>query len=424
MENKEQIMASLFDDTKKTRFGCVMFDLQEGQDGKYVPYPGSGWASIQGGSAFRIKSTGDLSNDVKWLTNLSLETLWKSGAVKQHKLKHSGYLRTDVGQIMKEIGLTPPKVPIAEVCEQISLLFNKVMRLAIEFYHIKSFNQKDLFLEIRSEICPEDKNISVHLDEALSRSYQDLVICEKPILKEKQTFVTLKRPRYYHAKSLLDISIPVWHDDWSFYSADDLPKTTEKKIEYLMELGNPFIAKVSINRFNIDSNLNVDLSRLLDLGEALGQNGKMKDRNWVCQPELLYLCRFADISIDAAFVADGYRELNVDLPFLGDLSAWSFSLGLLAENVWMGLSGRSVNPQTRGKTLVSPRACWIKAADKFMTLTSAMMLSSAGFVVSSYGYGGVTIMLDEAKIPELIELAPHAGLTVPINILDKRIITF
>jgi hypothetical protein len=422
MQNKENIIQSLFDDTAKVKFGCVMFDLQEDKDGKHIPLPGSGWASVEGGSSFRIKSTGDLSNEVKWLSNLSQNILWKSGAVKQTKLKHSAYLRTDVGQIMKELGLTPPKVPIAEVCETISAIFNKVMRLAIEYYHLKSFNQKELFSEIKMEILGDDKNISTHVDEGLSRAYQDLVICEKPIIKDKCFFVTLKRPRYFHAKSIVDTSIPFWNGDWEFFGPDIFPSTTEKKIDFLMKLNRPFVAKVSINSFNHTNNFNVDLSKLLDLGEAIGEGGKTKDRNWVCQPELLYLSKFADLNIDAAFVADGYQSLgeNIKLPYLGELTDFSYSLGLLAENVWIGLANRSVNPQTRTKTLVSPRACWIKAADRFMTMTSAMMLASAGFVVVSYGYGGVTIMIDDSKIQQLIELAPHAGLSVPVNLIDKK----
>jgi hypothetical protein len=423
MENKEQFIQSLFDDTKNVKFGCVMFDLQEDKDGKHIPLPGSGWASVEGGSAFRIKGTGELSSEVKWLTNLSQNILWKTGAVKQPKLKHSSYLRTDVGQIMKELGLTPPKVPIAEVCEIISDLFNKVMRLAIEFYGLKSFNQKELYAEIKMTLLGEDRNISIHVDEALSRAYQDLVMCEKPILKDKNLFVTLKRPRYFHAKSIIDTSIPFWNGSWEFFGPEVLANTTEKKIEQLMKLDRPFVAKISINSFKYATNLNVDLSKLLDLGEAIGEGGKAKDRNWVCQPELLYLSKFADLNIDAAFVADGFQSLseNITLPYLGELSDFSYSLGLLSENVWIGLANRSVNPQTRTKTLVSPRACWLKAADRFMTMTSAMMLSSAGFIVTSYGYGGVTVMIEEAQIAKLIELAPHAGLTVPMNIIDKRI---
>jgi hypothetical protein len=188
-----------------------------------------------------------------------------------------------------------------------------------------------------------------------------------------------------------------------------------------MKKERPFVAKISINTFTFEGKINVDLSKLLNLGEAIGEGGKTKDRNWVCQPELLYLRRFADVNIYAAFVAKSYIgiEEKVTLPYLGELSDFSYSLGLLAESVWIGLSTRSVNPQTRSKTLVSPRACWLKASDRFMTLTSAMMLSSAGFEVTSYGYGGVTVFIEEENIASLIDIAPHAGLSVPVNIIEK-----
>lgn len=424
--NREQQLKSLFDDNKTIKFGCVMFDLKEDPNGKMIPMPGEGWASIEGKKAIRIKSAGDLSSEVKWLTNLSQDVLWKSALVKQSKLKHSGYLRTEVFQIMKEIGMLPPKKPIVEVCETLSEIFTKVMKLAIEFYDLKSFNEKDLSMEIRNNIFPEDNSISIHVDEALVRSYQDLVICEKPILKEKMMYISLKRPRYFHAKNILDTSIPLLGKDWEFFSEDQMPPTTEGKLDFLMKKEKPFIAKIAIHSFIDPDNINVDLSKLLNLGEAKGEGGKSKERNWVCQPEILYLSKFASLDISAAFVAEGYQDLGrkTHLPYLGELSDFSYSLGLLAENVWIGLASRSINSQKRSKSLVSPRACWLKAADRFMTLTSAMMLSSAGFIVSSYGYGGVTVIVEENKLPQLIEIAPHAGLCVPMNILEKKPVIF
>lgn len=424
--DKQDQLKNLFDDTQKVRFGCVMFDLQESADGKLIPMPGCGWASIEGGTAYRIKSSGDLSNEIKWLTNLSQDIFWKTGVAKQSKLKYSGYLRTEVGQIMKELGLNPPKIPIITICQTLSEIFNKVMRLAIEFYGITSFTQKDLYSEIRQTLFPNDRNISTHVDEALSRAYQDLVICEHPISKERMNFITLKRPRYFHAKSILDTSVPIWEGDWDFLGPTDLPKTTAEQINFLMGQEKPFVAKVAIHSFSHPDNINVDLSKLLNLGEALGEGGKPKQRNWVCQPELLYLSKFANLEIEAAFIAQGYQELEkrIQLPYLGELSDFSYSLGLLSECVWIGLAARSVNPQTKSKSLVSPRACWLKAADRFMTLTSAMMLSSAGFIVNSYGYGGVTLMVEDDKLSQLIEIAPHAGLSVPINIIEKRAFNF
>ncbi len=402
------------------RFGCVMFDLVD-VDGSLKPMPGSGWASIEGKNAFRVKNVEELSIDIKWLTNLNQQTLWKTGAVSQKKLKHSAYLRTDVGQIMKEIGLTPPKVPIATVCEKISEIFNKVMNLSKEFYPIEEFNQKDLNTEIRDCLIEKDENISDFVDEALMRSYQDLVICEKNI-KDLPSFVTLRRPRYYHAKQILETAMPIWNQDWDFIGPDELPKTTDKKIEFLMSQKRPFIVKVQILEFDYPTQISIDLSKMLNLGEAIGEGGKTKDRNWVSQPELLYLSKFAKLHIEAAFIAKGYQSLDdkVTLPYLGELSDFSYSLGLLSEVLWTGLAARSLNPKTKGRYLVSPRACWLKAADRFMTLTSAMMMASAGFKVVSYAYGAVTLAVEDQHISKMIEIAPHAGLNVPQYMIEKH----
>lgn len=420
--NREEQLKLLFANNTNVKFGCVMFDTQENE--KTVP--GQGWASIDGEESFRINSTGDLSNSVKWLTNLSQDTLWKSGLVKQSKLKHSNYLKTDINQIIKELGLSDLKLTIVEMCQSLSKVFSKVMRIAVNTYGLTEFIHTDLPSEIKMKLYPNDKGISTSIDEALTRSYQDLVICEKPIIKEKLIYINLKRPRYYHAKSILETSIPKQDEDWVFLSDEDMPYHTEERIDFLLKKNKPFIAKVDITSFKPQNNLNVDLSKLIVLGEALGENGRKKERNWVSHPELLYLIQFANVEISAAFMASGYKGLDdfTKLPYLGELSDFSYSLGILSECVWLALSSRSVNPQTRSKSLVSPRACWLKSTDRFLTLTSAMMLASAGFTINSYGFGAVSVAVEENKIPYLIEIAPHAGLTVPISLINQKPIIF
>lgn len=413
-------MQNLFED--QVKFACVLFDVQETADGKLVPMPGSGWASIEGGSAFRISSIADLSHGIKWLTNLSQDILWKSGLAKQTRLKHSAYLKTDISQLSREMGMVIPNTPVTKICETLSAIFNKVMRLAMDFYGLKDFSQKDLHLELKSALLTNDNNISAPLDEALSRAYQDLVVCDHRLQKDGQIFVSLKRPRYFHAKSILDTAVPDFKGEWTFLAPNELPPNPDKIIEFLMSLNKPFIAKVSIDDFDSMDEAFINLKKLLNLGEALADNGKTKERNWVCQPELLYLSRFAKVNIHAVFVAPGYKKLNevINLPYLGELSDFSISLGILAECLWIGMAGRSINPQTRSKSLVSPRACWLKAADKFLTFTSAVMISSAGFTVTSYSYGAVNVLVDEDQMERLIEIAPHAGLSVPLSVLEKR----
>lgn len=413
----------LFNDSKSVKFGSVMFDLHESTDGTSSPQPGSGWASIEGSNAFRIKSVNELQNDVKWLTNLNQQTLWKSGAVKHNKLKHSSYLRTDVAQIMKEIGSVPPQTPIAEVCEQISIIFNRVMRLAIEFYGISEFNQKELNSEIKSKIIGEDRSISVHVDEALSRAYQDVVQCENFDSVEDMVYVSLKKPRLFHAKDIISSKIPLTLEDWDFISPDELVGDSKQKIEYLNSLQKPFIAKCSIANFGYSKDLNVDLSKILTLGEVFAEGGKTKERNWVCQPELNYLTKFSDIDVSAAFVSQGIQSLEdrIIIPSLGEMDDFSFSLGLLMENVWVALASRSVNPRTKVKSLISPRACWLKAQDKFSLLKSAMLISAYGYHIVSYGYGSINVFVAKDKVKDLISICPSAGLIAPSSIVNKYI---
>lgn len=420
--SSDVILDNVFNDTSTTKFGAVMFDLVEDSSGQSIPQPGSGWASIEGGKSFRIKSSNELANDVKWLTNLSQNTLWKSGAVKQPKLKHSSYLRTDVGQIMKEVGAVPPLVPIADVCEIISKIFTKVMLLAVELYGVKEFAQKELYSEIKNSLLGNDRNISLHLDEALSRSYQDLVVCENLSQKINETvFVTLKCPRLRHATNILKHKVPLTLSDWDFIPPEKLPSDPQDKINYLNSLGKPYVAKCSVSSYFLEKNLNIDLSKLLNLGEAFGEGGKVKERNWVCQPEINYMAKFSDINPSAAFVAQGSQSLDdiVKLPSLGPLQDFSYSLGLLMESVWVAFASRSLNPKTRTKSLVSPRASWLKSIDRFETLKSAMLLSAYDFHIISYGYGAVNVAVKENRLKELIELSASAGLMAPQFLLDK-----
>lgn len=397
-----------------TEFGCVFFDLQE-TEGKMIPWIGKGWASINGGKAFRINQAEDLDANIKWLTNLSEQNFFKSNAFKKNTLKHSGYLRTEVAQIMKELGLSNnKKYVIADVCEIISGIFSKVMKLSIEFYSLSSFEEKDLASEIKNSLVQRDESVSTPIDEALSRAYQDLVICEKDVTPDKDSvLVTLKRPRLFHAQKILETPIPIKDAKWSFFGKNDLPRTVEERVEFVSGLEKPYIAKINILSFNENE---IHLDKLLNLGMSMGENFKPKERNWVSQVEFIYLVKMAQIDIEAVLAADGYEDVPLKsdpLVKLGELSDFSYSLGLLAECVYVGLSSRSVNLQTRRRTLVSPRACWFKSTDRFLSLTSALFLSHAGFKIVSYGTGGVTILLNKADIKKLIEIVPYAGVQMP-----------
>ena len=419
--DKSEKIASLFEsDNQSQSFGCVLFDLQE-IDGKNIPQPGSGWASIEGGPAFRIHGVNDLLPTVKWWSNLSQEIFWKSGAVRNNKLKHSGYLRTDMSQILREIGLYGRQIPIVKVCEALSEIFYRVMTLAKEHFLLKEFNQSDLPSEIKTKLNLNDFPISNYVDEAMFRSYQDLVICDQDVssLNNDSITVLLRRPRHFHAERILSSMIPVWKNDWEF--TDAFPSNKEECIDFLVNSERPFVAKITINHYYASDNGFLNFANLLNPGIALGEGGRKKERNWVSQPELLYLSKFADITVEGAFFASGYQSLSLpfELPNYGELSIFSLSVGLLSECYWMAFASRSVNQKSKTKNLITPRACWLRAADRFLCFTSAMLLASVGIQILSYGAGAVLVRVRKNDYNKLIDLAPHCNLVLPVHFIEE-----
>ena len=420
--NKEKKIESLFDDNKDVKFGCVCFDMHEGSDGKMSPLPGNGWASIEGKSAFRIRSVADLSPDVKWWSNLNKNTLWNSGKQNLLKLKRSDYLKTDLGDIMKELQMSPPNIPIANICEYLSDIFNRVMRMAIEFYGLNDFQKEDLIEELNNHLLAKDENIDISIDQAFMRSYQDRVFCETNNLNlEGHKKIYLRRPRVQHAKLILDTRIPVKNSKWEVIFPEDLPETKEERLEFLLNNERPFICKVKILSFHEMDNAFINVTKLLNMGESIAPKNVRKKRDWMCQTELLYYSKFANLDIEAVIIGDRYDEECYDnlLPDMGPLGNMSYSYGLLSECVWHAITDRSYDKLNKSKTLVSPRACWLKATDRFLTLTSAMMLSSQGHNVLSYGSGSVVVSIADNDIAKLIEQAPAAGLTVPRWLVEK-----
>lgn len=406
-------------------FGCVLFDMQDGDNGEQVPRPGAGWASISGHIAFRIKDTDDLSSEVIWITNIDQKEFWKLGLARQTKLKSASYLSTNLLQIMNETGFTVPKMQISKVCENLSSIFNKVMKVASEFYYLNSYLQKDLAQEIRNNIEMPDSLINGYVDEALLRAYQDVVVCKPDfVVEDGDMIVSLKRPRYFHAKQVLETQYPSVDGNWQFMDIQQL--TYEAKINsdgdvaaYLISLNKPLIACVELVSYKQVDGIGVNLDELLRFGQTLSVGGRKRDRDWITQPELLYLNHFANLKFGAAYVVDSVidKSFTTKLPYLGELSNFSYSLGLLAESVWMGLSAREISYETNSKSLVSPRACWIKASDRYWCFESALKIASAGFDVISYGMGAVSLSVSPSELQRLKQIAPLVGLVLPQKLL-------
>lgn len=406
---------ALFEDPVLKGFGCVLFDLTDVGDGRMAPMPGKGWASVGGGKASRINGVDDLARDVKWLTNLNRATFWKTGCVKSKKLRESSYLKTDLGQLMREAGIVPKKVNTMEICEQVSEVFSRALSWGVAHYDVAEVGEQEWCEEVRPLLAPLDASVSMEVDEALRRCYVDYVNCSSPRV-EGGRLVTLRRPRLAHAKAILNTAIP--EGPWNFIAPDDLPDE-HARFDWLWQMQRPVVAKIAIKGFG--ERCPPHVPPLLQLGEAIGEGGRKKERNWLTLQEIRYFSRYVKVEIQAAFVAEGWATFQGEKKLLemGELSDFSLSMGLLAEAHWMALAGRSRNPATRSKTLVSPRAAWFGATDRFLCFCSALPLAAAGFTIVSYGGGCVSVAVRPESFPELAERVAACGLCAPAVLFDQ-----
>lgn len=400
----------LFNSPYQGGFGCVLFDLQESESGEFRPVPTRGWASVNGGQAFRINGPQDLDTDIRWICNLNKSDFWAGGLVRMQKLRHSHYFRTDMGFLMKETGFVPQKVTAPVSCEMLSEVYSRTLKLGMDHYSLSDLRAGEFHEELGAVLFGRDASISNEIDEALLRSYQDVARCpaaQRDGLRE----AVLRMPRVSHAQAMMATKIP--SGAWRLMDLDGQP--SEAKLSWALSNELPIVAKVALRGLN--ERIPAWVSALLEQGEVLGEGGRKKDRDWMTGVELRCCARFAKVEIKAAFECSGWEDAPGAAEILdeGPLSDLSVSLGLLAEAHWMSAAARSRHPQTGSKTLITPRAAWIKAADKAACLIRAVHLGNAGFSVVSYGNGTVAVRAAAADFDKLRTLASKLGLQSPMG---------
>ena len=408
--------SALFEDAESSGFGCVLFDVEEGPDGKRRPIPGKGWSSKNGDAAKLIYSPNELDNDVYWFTNLDRNSLWQSSSGPKRKMKEASFLRTDMSQIMKETGLMPNSVSTAMACQGLSELFARVMSLASEHYSIKTFESALLIDDLRPKLLADDQEMGEPFDQALMRCFTDYIVCPAAPKTAQEILVTLRRPRFLHAQQVLDTVQP--YGEWNVVLPEEFP--VPDRLEWLLSKNCPGLVRVIIKKFN--GNCPPWMPPLIQMGEALIENNRKKERDWLTLQEAKAFSRYAVIEIKAAVLCSGWQEVQALKPLceLGPLSHMSYSLGLLSECHWIAMSGRYRDSLNKQKIKVSPRSCYQRAADRFYCFSSASILAAGGFKVLSYGLGAVSIACERSRVAELIEIAPTASLTVPGYLYDKK----
>lgn len=383
------------------RCGSVIFDEMR---------PEGGWASMDGGDAFRIKGLCDLRSDVLWWTSLDVQTFYQSGMSRMGHMRNADFLRTTMSMLMDELGITSRFIPVNDAVKVLSEIFSRVMNLAEYNYGLEVSTHQKFCDDLRYLLLPQDMPLSNEMDQACQLSYQAFVKCTKNPSRIRSRGLLFKRNRYQHAMDVLSTPIP--GEQFSYVERKNLPPRNER-LKWVLDLNQPVLVEGAI------TSVAQEYANVISFGSGVNHR-----RRWISHPELLALSGFANIDIDSVFLFKEYRPLQTKLPIplvepgFGQLS---ISIGLLAENFWVGLSTPQNLRFDSANKLHAPRVSWLRASDRCFTMLRAMEVHKHGIQINSYGVGSVTIDVPYGNLPEVIEIAGGAGLYPPLSVPEDTI---
>lgn len=387
-------------------YGVVLFDdVLKKKTKSRARRPTEGWASIAGGPARRIGAVMELESDVRWLTNMDFVDFHANQLSKHPGLYYSDFLRTSITQIADDIGANVGQVSADKSAELLSTVFNRVMTMAESQLNV-DLNARVTnrvlcdFISVRSQ---NKYRIPEEVNAALEHAFQTHTQCMTRPNRDWK-YANLRRPRYQHAISVLSTAVPSEYQ-WVYINNEKMPVVGSQRIDWCVGHELPVLANVKVT------------PRRGDMGYLISYNsGANKERAWLSQPELLWVSMFCDVEVIGAFVCEAGFEPQKELdlfPELGDFSFSSYSLGLLAENLWVSMASPRVS--TTAQKFYPPRAVWYRSIDRIEMFRSAVSLSKAGFNVSGYGVGSVWLTYPNGASKDLLEVANEVGLDVPVS---------
>ena len=393
-------------------YGVVLFDNA---------LPGAGWACLAGKEPFRIRNYGDLSTDAIWWSNIDHEDYWELGMWTNGWMRQSGFLRATMGAVLGDWGISREDASSGAVSndETVKILADCFGRVMV-YVHAAfpggrpKLRGPTLAFDL-TEILPPSDVPAGEAESAVAHSIQEWSRAVGRAPKDS-TLVALRRPRLAHATEMLATQVPV--GPWTFIPENKMP-APDKRVAWLLGLGAPCLTRITLK------NIQPDVASLLAYGAGARDNdGHPLRRSWVADPELQLVSRFANVHIDAAWLATSrggpVYEMPNDLKRLigGPSANVSWSAGLFAENLWISAVQKI---RKRGGGKIAPfRAAWVRAMDRVRMFESSLHLHDRGHTVTGYGVGATYCAVQPDMVIEVVRDGLLAGLVPPLSATMER----
>lgn len=384
------------------RIGAIVFDPSTviGSGDRTVVSLTAGWASIGGTPARRIQGISGLPNDVIWLTNLSYAAFLAAKLNMHANFRNDGWLRTAFEQIATEFGLGRNTGKAKDAAEAIALVAHRVVAYSCKELNVKILSHGRLNDDFATAMGLDRCRIpEAHYSTFETIAGHPNVSVIQPVSFGRGTTssTTLRSNRLAYARRMLAHKVP---PDSGWVLAKQ--KLTETELES-MEL--PFMVRCRI------TNVKPIMAEALSWG-----SGAKSIREWLTDVEWRVVRQYADVELRAAMVCEqGYESMERYAAMLpqGSVDELSYTLGLVAEQVWTALMNKQ--PRTGRITGFSARAAWLRAIDRMQMFDYAQrMQSRRGVNLIAYGMGNVTVRVPEGGIKHILDMAVDVGLMPPM----------
>jgi len=390
------------------KFGCVFFDNQSAE---------AGWSCVSGEEPKRIQSVDALGTEYIWLTNLEYDSMFEHSLNQNPWLKHSGYLRLKVDQIINEWGVAT--VAVDRNIRWFADLFNRIMRYAAFLHPECAWREPtiaDSFANLWSLPEMPDGQLAPAMRQALRETLQEWTSVYGIRNVPGNVRLKLMRPRGSHYHDMMSCSIPA--GPWlPMIDHDILPPRDERPF-WLLEKRKPVLCNLHIQQDYRTEHLSTF---------AFGA-GRTDRRNWSNEKEMEYLQRMTSqpLVIDTAFIGCDYHTLFSELngaivnlqgieTLTSSLGMLSWSAGLVLENLWVSATKipsmvKKKKGDADGGRNVSFRCSWLRTADRLIMFEYARRMQDCGWDVAGYGVGSVHIVINPNHIRQAITDAFRIGL--------------
>jgi hypothetical protein len=248
------------------------------------------------------------------------------------------------------------------------------------------------------------------LPELLSKmvidSTQYYTFCTEEINTDRLLTFTL--PPVNHSRNILKTPLP--EGEWSVI--EEIPHYPEEIKEWLDQRKKPYFARVVL------SNFDEQYSALINFGSVTQEKS---ERQWVTGVELEKLYNKVDITILEAWESSSVvvlpKNIMAEIETLSKISDLCYSLGLLMDNVWTGLSLNSIPNVFRNKKsgrYQNTAGPFLRAADWGFCFEKAVALKNMGFSIASYGVGTVVVDSSYQTNEEIVLAALKNELIPPV----------